>query len=170
MIGWSAGTATGTLLRGLHDTGVDLPITCGNGNMVYEQLAGYAGFLPTNLYFPGRRSLVMDPTAPPAVHAAQVEYFNALKAGGLRSSLLTTLAWDPAVLVIDGLKKLGTDATAAQLNDYIQHTKGWAGINGLYDYTDGNQRGVGIDGVVIDRWDSTKSDFVVVSKGGGSLK
>jgi branched-chain amino acid transport system substrate-binding protein len=170
MIGWSAGTATGTLLRGLHDTGVDLPITCGNGNMVYEQLAGYAGFLPTNLYFPGRRSLVMDPTAPPAVHAAQVEYFNALKAGGLRSSLLTTLAWDPAVLVIDGLKKLGTDATAAQLNDYIQHTKGWAGINGLYDYTDGNQRGVGIDGVVIDRYDPAKSDFVVVSKGGGSLK
>jgi branched-chain amino acid transport system substrate-binding protein len=112
----------------------------------------------------------MDTTAPPAVHAAQVEYFNALKAGGLRSTLLTTLAWDPAVLVIDGLKKLGTDATAAQLNDYIQHTKGWAGINGIYDYTDGNQRGVGIDGVVIDRYDPVKSEFVVVSKGGGALK
>ncbi|HEV8022405.1 MAG TPA: ABC transporter substrate-binding protein, partial [Candidatus Lustribacter sp.] len=116
MIGWSAGTATATLLRGLHDTGVDLPIACGNGNMVYEQLAGYAAFLPSNLYFPGRRSLVLDPTAPKAVHAAQVAYYDALKAGGLRSTLLTTLAWDPALLVIDGLKKLGTDATAEQLN------------------------------------------------------
>jgi len=170
MIGWSAGTATGTLLRGLHDTGVDLPIACGNGNMVYEQLAGYAAFLPTNLYFPGRRSLIMDATAPPAVHAAQVEYFNAFKAAGVRTSLLTTLAWDPALLIVDGLKKLGTAATAEQLNDYIQHTKGWAGINGTYDYTDGNQRGVGIDAVVIDRWDAAKGDFVAVSKGGGGTK
>ncbi|HEV8020012.1 MAG TPA: ABC transporter substrate-binding protein, partial [Candidatus Lustribacter sp.] len=170
MIGWSAGTATATLLRGLHDTGVDLPIACGNGNMVYEQLAGYAAFLPSNLYFPGRRSLVLDPTAPKAVHAAQVAYYDALKAGGLRSTLLTTLAWDPALLVIDGLKKLGTDATAEQLNDYIHHTKGWAGINGVYDYTDGSQRGIGIDGVVIDRYDPAKSDFVVVSKPGGGLK
>lgn len=170
MIGWSAGTATATLLRGLHDTGVDLPIACGNGNMVYEQLAGYAAFLPTNLYFPGRRSLVLDPTAPKAVHAAQVAYYDALKAGGLRSTLLTTLAWDPALLLIDGLKKLGTDATAEQLNDYIQHTKGWAGINGVYDYTDGSQRGIGIDGVVIDRYDPAKAEFVVVSKPGGGLK
>jgi branched-chain amino acid transport system substrate-binding protein len=170
MIGWSAGTATATLLRGLHDSGVDLPISCGNGNMVYEQLGSYSAFLPTNLYFPGRRSLILDPAAPRAVHAAELQYFNALKAGGLRSSLLTTLAWDPAMLIIDGFKKLGTDATAQQLNDFIQHTKGWAGINGLYDYTDGSQRGIGIDGVVIDRWDQAKGDFVAVSKPGGSLK
>lgn len=170
MIGWSAGTPTGTLLRGLHDAGVDLPIACGNGNMVYEQLAGYAAFLPTNLLFPGRRALVLDPAAPAAVHTAEVTYFNALKAGGLRSTLLTTLGWDPAMLVIDGFKKLGTDATAEQLNDYIQHTKGWAGINGVYDFTDGSQRGIGIDGVVIERWDSAKGDFVAVSKPGGGLK
>lgn len=170
MIGWSAGTATATLLRGLHDAGVDLPITCGNGNMVYEQLAGYAAFLPSNLFFPGRRSLVLDPSAPPAVHAAEVTYFNALKAGGVRPSLLTTLGWDPALLIIDGLKKLGPDATAAQLNDFIQHQKGWVGINGVYDYTDGSQRGIGIDGVVIDRWDAAKGDFVAVSKPGGGLK
>lgn len=170
MIGWSAGTATATLLRGLHDAGVDLPITCGNGNMVYEQLAGYAAFLPSNLFFPGRRSLVLDPSAPPAVHAAEVTYFNALKAGGVRPSLLTTLGWDPALLIIDGLKKLGPDATAAQLNDFIQHQKGWVGINGIYDYTDGSQRGIGIDGVVIDRWDAAKGDFVAVSKPGGGLK
>jgi branched-chain amino acid transport system substrate-binding protein len=170
MIGWSAGTATATLLRGLHDTGVDLPIACGNGNMVYEQLASYASFLPSNLYFPGRRSLVLDPAAPPAVHAAEVTYFDALKAGGVRSSLLTTLAWDPAMLLIDALKKVGPDATATQVNDYIQHTKGWVGINGVYNFTDGSQRGIGIDGVVIDRWDPAKGDFVVVSKGGGATK
>jgi branched-chain amino acid transport system substrate-binding protein len=167
MIGWSAGTATGTLLHGLHDTGVDIPVACGNGNMIPEQLAGYATFLPKNLLFPGRRSLVLDPAAPKALHAVQVTYFDAFKAAGVGTNLATTLDWDPAMLVIDAYKKLGTDATAAQINDYIQHTKGWVGINGTYDYTDGSQRGIGIDGVVIDRWDAAKGDFVVISKPGG---
>ncbi len=67
-------------------------------------------------------------------------------------------------------EKLGTDVTAEQLNNYIQHVNGWVGINGVYNYTDGSQRGIGIDGVVIDRWDPAKDDFVVLSKPGGGLK
>jgi branched-chain amino acid transport system substrate-binding protein len=170
MIGWSAGTATGTLLRGLHDAGIEIPVSCGNGNMIYAQLAQYASFLPKELYFPGRRSLVLDPTAPRAVHDAQVAYFNAFKAAGERPNIASTLAWDPALLVIDAFKKIGTDATAEQLNDYIQHLNGWAGINGVYDFRDGSQRGIGIDGVVVDRWDAAKDDFVPVSKPGGGVK
>jgi branched-chain amino acid transport system substrate-binding protein len=170
MIGWSAGTATATLLRGLHDTGVDIPVACGNGNMIYEQIAGYASFLPNNLLFPGRRSLVLDPATPPAVHKVEAAYFDAFKAANVRPNLASTLAWDPAMLVIDAYKKLGFDASAEQLNEYIQKTKGWIGINGSYDYTDGSQRGIGIDGVVIDRWDAAKGDFTVVSKAGGGVK
>jgi branched-chain amino acid transport system substrate-binding protein len=170
MIGWSAGTATGTLLHGLHDTGVDIPIACGNGNMIYEQLAGYASFLPKVLLFPGRRSLVLDPATPPAIHKVETTYFDAFKAAGVRPNLASTLAWDPAMLVLDGLRKIGFDATAEQLNDYIQKTNGWIGINGSYDYRDGSQRGIGIDAVVIDRWDAAKDDFVIVSKPGGGAK
>lgn len=170
MIGWSAGTATGTLLRGLHDTGVDIPVACGNGNMIYAQLAQYATFLPKDLLFPGRRSLILDPTAPKAVHDAQVAYFNAFKAAGERPNIASTLAWDPALMILDAFRKLGTNVTAEQLNDYIQHLNGWAGINGIYDYRDGSQRGIGIDGVVIDRWDAAKDDFVAVSKPGGGAK
>jgi branched-chain amino acid transport system substrate-binding protein len=169
MIGWSAGTPTGTLLRGLHDAGVDIPIACGNGNMIYAQLAQYAAFLPAQLYFPGRRSLVQDPNAPPAIKAAQTRYFDAFKTIGVKPNLANTLAWDPALLVIDGLKKLGPDASPAALNDFIQHQNGWVGINGVYNFTNGSQRGLGIDDVVIDRWDAGKSDFVAVSKGGGAI-
>jgi branched-chain amino acid transport system substrate-binding protein len=169
MIGWSAGTPTGTLLRGLHDAGVDIPIACGNGNMIYTQLAQYASFLPSQLYFPGRRSLVQDPNAPPAIKAAQARYFDAFKTIGVKPNLANTLAWDPALLVLDGLRKLGPDATAAALNDFIQHQNGWAGINGVYNFTNGSQRGLGIDDVIVDRWDPAKSDFVAVSKAGGLL-
>ena len=70
---------------------------------------------------------------------------------------------------IDGLKKLGPDASPAALNDFIQHQNGWVGINGVYNFTNGSQRGLGIDDVVFDRWDAGKSDFVAVSKGGGAI-
>jgi branched-chain amino acid transport system substrate-binding protein len=104
------------------------------------------------------------------VKAAESAYFDAFKAAGVKPNIAHTLAWDPALLVIDAIKKLGTDATAEQLNTYIQHLSGWTGINGVYDFRDGSQRGIGIDGVVIDRWDAAKEDFVPVSKPGGGLK
>ena len=170
MIGWTAGTPTGTLLRGLHDSGIEIPVSAGNGNQIHAQLAQYAAFLPKELYFPGRRSLVADPTAPRNVKAVSDVYFEAFKTAGVKPNIAHTLAWDPALLVIDAFKKLGTDATAEQLNDYIQHLSGWTGINGVYDFRDGSQRGIGIDGVVIDRYDAAKEEFVPVSKAGGGLK
>ena len=170
MIAWAAGTPTGTIFRGLHDAGLDIPTSAGNGNMIHAQLAQYATFLPKELYFPGRRSLVYDPSAPPRVRAASQAFFNAFKSIDAKSNIASTLAWDPAMLVIDGLKKLGPNATAAQLNDYIQNLDGWVGINGYYNFKTGNQRGLGIDAVIMDRWDPATGDFVAVSKGGGATK
>jgi branched-chain amino acid transport system substrate-binding protein len=170
MIAWAAGTPTGTILRGIHDVGLEIPTAIGNGNMIHAQLAQYASFLPKELYFPGRRALVFDPAAPGPVRTASKTFFDAFKSIDAKPSLPSTLSWDPAQLVIDGLRKLGPNATAAQLNDFIQHQNHWAGINGFYDFTTGNQRGLGIEAVVMDRWDPATSDFVVVSKGGGALK
>jgi branched-chain amino acid transport system substrate-binding protein len=170
MIAWAAGTPTGTILRGLHDVGLDIPTSAGNGNMIHAQLAQYATFLPKELYVPGRRSLVYDPSAPTPVRNASKAFFDAFKSIDAKPNLASTLSWDPALIVIDGLRKLGPNATAAQLNDYIQHLNGWAGINGYYNFTNGSQRGLGIDAVVMDRWDPATGDFVLVSKGGGALK
>jgi branched-chain amino acid transport system substrate-binding protein len=170
MIAWAAGTPTGTILRGIHDVGLEIPTAAGNGNMIQAQLAQYASFLPKELYFPGRRSLVYDPSAPAPVRNAAKAFFDAFKSIDAKPNLASTLSWDPALIVIDGLKKIGPNATAAQLNDYIQHLNGWAGINGYYNFTTGNQRGLGIDAVVMDRWDPAAGDFVLVSKGGGAIK
>jgi branched-chain amino acid transport system substrate-binding protein len=170
VIAWAAGTPTGTILRGMHDVGLDVPTLIGNGNMIHAQLAQYAAFLPKVLFFPGRASLVYDPDAPAPVRAAAKTYFDAFKSIDAKPNFATALSWDPAMIVIDGLKKIGPNGTAAQLNDFIQHQNHWAGINGFYDFTTGNQRGLGLEAVVMDRWDPATSDFVIVSKGGGALK
>jgi branched-chain amino acid transport system substrate-binding protein len=168
VIAWSSGTPTGTVLRGLHDTGIDVPVLSSNANMIPTQLAQYAGFAPRELYFPGRRALFFDTSAPRSVQAAQTVYFDAFKAAGETPNQGTTLGWDPAMIVVNAFRKLGTNATAAQLHDFIEHLSGWAGINGIYDFKAIPQRGIGIDAVIIERWDPAKSVFVPVSKGGGA--
>ena len=130
IIGWASGTSTGTLFRGLHDVGNDAPVLAGNGNMVVEQLAQYVSFIPRELYFDGRRGLVDDPAAPPGVRDAQRAFVAALKSVGVHPNFVHTLIWDPTLIVIDALRHVGPDASAAQVNAYIQSLTAWRGING----------------------------------------
>jgi branched-chain amino acid transport system substrate-binding protein len=161
VIGWAAGTATGTIFRGLHDAGIDVPVLAGNGNMIVAQLAQYAAFLPRELYFSGRRALVADPAAPRGVRDAQAAFQTAFKAAGIKPNFVHTLTWDPALVLIDALRKTGPDASAQQINEYVSRLRGWAGINGSYDFSAIPQRGIGLRDIVIDRWDPATSDFVL---------
>ena len=58
---------------------------------------------------------------------------------------------------------------AATCATFILGQRRWAGVNGIYDYSGGNQRGLGASQLVIDRWDAAKNAFVLVSKPGGGL-
>lgn len=73
----------------------------------------------------------------------------AFKPTGVRPDIGANQAWDAAYIVIDALRKVGPDATAAQL-------RGWNGINGSYDFAAHPQRGVGGEWIVLQRWDPVK--------------
>jgi len=74
------------------------------------------------------------------------------------------------MLVVQALRKLGTDATAKQLRDYIEPLHGVAGTNGLFDFRDGSQRGMGLASVVVVKWDSAKKNWSTVSDVGGKAR
>jgi len=169
VIAWTTGTPFGTALRGLHDVGYDGAVAGGNGNMVFAQLAQYASFLPKELYFPGRRA-VAEGTPPGPIHDAQTTYFNAFKTIKVRPDFANNIGWDPAMIVVDALGHLGPGATAQQCRDYILNLHSWVGINGVYDFRDGEQRGIGINSIVIDKWVPDQMRFIAMSKAGGSLK
>ena len=69
--------------------------------------------------------------------------------------------------MIDALKRYGTTASATQIRDYLAGVHGWTGVNGVYDFGRIPQRGVGIDWLVMVRWDKTNNALVAVSKPGG---
>lgn len=169
LIAWTVGTPTGTLLRGIRDAGLDVPVTESNGNMIYAQMAQFAGILPRELIFPSYRAMTEGDTADRRVAAAQAAFFRALRAAGIRPDIGNVLSWDGAMIVIDALRQVGPDATAASVRDFILGQRRWAGVNGIYDYSGGDQRGLGASQLVIDRWDAAKNSFVLVSKPGGGL-
>jgi branched-chain amino acid transport system substrate-binding protein len=95
--------------------------------------------------------------------AAQERFASVFKAAGAVPDVASALAWDPAMVVIDALRKLGPDVTAAQLRDHIAQLKGFAGIDGIYDFTRETQRGLNLDNAVVTLWDPAKKNWIPVS-------
>jgi len=170
LLTWTVGPAFGTELHGISDAGLDIPIFGSNGDMVVEQLTQYKSFVPKELLFSAVLAFAQAGLGAGPVKDAQKVYFDAFKAAGLTPNFPNTLAWDPAMIVLDAFRHLGDNATAAQIRDFINGLHGFAGINGIYDFRAGDQHGVGENGVVIVRYNSSSDTFTAVSKRSGHLK
>jgi branched-chain amino acid transport system substrate-binding protein len=164
----TAGTGFGTMLRGAKDVGLDMPIVGGSGTMVRAQLAQYKDFIPKDLLFVGTRAVAEGGVR----RGPQVAYFAAYKAAAKQPDLPGSLAWDPALMVIEAMRKVGPDASADRVRDYLEGLKGWSGIHGTYDFTDRAlpQRGLGEGVCIVVRYDPQKEDFVYVSAPGGAAR
>jgi branched-chain amino acid transport system substrate-binding protein len=166
-IAWSTGAPVATVFRGIQQAGLDIPVGTTDGNMTYAQMNQFAAFLPKRLYIPASQWVALEnPTIKldPAVQKAQQAYYKVFKDAGLQPEVSSELAWEPAMIVIDALRKLGTKANATQIRDYIAHLKGFAGVNGIYDFTKTAQRGLDIDNAVVTSWNPQSKLWEPVSK------
>lgn len=167
LITWTVGTPFGTLLRGIHDAGLTIPVGASTGDLNTTFLRQFTAFISTDLYFPGTRVLTRNGVPPGPLRDAQNRYFDALTAAGYVPDATHAIPWDPVMIVVDALRHVGTNATATQVRDYIDGMAGWVGVEEVYDFHDQEQRGVTVNGVVVDKWDPDKKMFVAVSKPGG---
>ena len=164
----TSGTPFGTILHGLRDTGATFPVASSFANLSYAEMGQFKTYLPRELLFGGVRAISPSQSAAGPVRDAQKIYATSLAAMGLRPDAGTDLGWDPTMVMIDALRSLGTGATAEQVRDHIDGLHGWVGINGVYDFGDAEQRGISVNGFVVDRWDPQRATFVAVSKPGGA--
>ena len=167
VIVWATGTPFGTILRNMRDTGFEIPVITSSGNMSLTQMKQYAPFAPKDVYFPGV-GFQANLSATAGGKAAQTKFFDALKKSNMESDYLTGVAWDPAMIIIDAVRQLGTKATSDQIRRFILEQRSYPGISGIYDFKNGEQRGLSTKDVVIFRWDGQRSTWNAVSALGGT--
>ena len=166
---WTTGTPFGTILRALRDAGLDIPVVTTNGNMTDAQMTQYGDMVPDQMYFPGVAAVVPDAVKDKAVRDAVLAYRNALSAHGYKPEYIPVTGYDPGLLVVSAFRKLGTNANAEQIRQYLANLRGFPGATGRYDFKAVPQRGLGQDAVIMVRWDKAKMAPVAVSAFGGGL-
>jgi branched-chain amino acid transport system substrate-binding protein len=170
IITFATGTPLGTLLHGYHDVGLQQPISASGGNMIYAQMEQYKQYAPENLVFAATGGIAPNDQLHGPVRDAQMQYFDNFKAAGIRPDFASSLAWDPSMILVAALRALGPDASADQIHAWISHLHNYVGVDGMYDFRDNSQRGLGQNAMVIYRWDPANANFVVVSKPAGHVK
>jgi branched-chain amino acid transport system substrate-binding protein len=168
IFGMTVGTATGTLLRSLRDAGLEnVPLMSNLGNIINTALAQYASFMPDAFYSTAPRFYAHDVSGKGPVRDAQNAFYKAFNAAGIDPDVGHGFPWDPTVIVISGLRKLGTKTDAKSLLAYMESVHDFAGINGIADYRGGDQRGQGLTALVIVKWNPAKKHVFTVSQPGG---
>lgn len=168
VICYSTGAPFGTVLHGYTDVGLTIPLLAQPAALSYAAMNEFAQYLPKDLLITG---LVGDaPAVAPRgpVLDATMAYVNASKAAGIQPDHVNALTWDPVMIVVSALRKVGANATGPQLYDYISHLHGWYGMYGEYDFRTGPS-GLTPNSIVMVRWDAEKRAFDAVTRPGGAL-
>jgi branched-chain amino acid transport system substrate-binding protein len=169
LLAWVTLTPLATVLRGFSEAGLEIPVATVNANASAVQLKSYAGFMPKTLLIAAMLNQVPDQLPNGPVRRKVDEFYDAYKSTlGFAPEGSANLAWDATLIVIDALRKYGTNASASRIRDFIGGLHGWVGINGVYDFRDGSQRGLGPQNVLVMRWDPARGGFLAVSKPGGA--
>lgn len=166
----SAGTATGNVLHAIRDVGLQVPVATGSGNASYAQMVQYEKFLPSRLYFFtfwSILSLLPNDVPDRQVRAALQTYATALEAAGIHPDAQQSSAWDPALIMVSALRKLGTNVTPAQVRDYVATVHGFVGANGRYDFTTLPLRGSDDSQSIVALWDGQNHRWLAASRAGG---
>lgn len=167
---WVTGTPNGTALRGLHDAGLDVPVFQSDANQLYAQMAQYGPIMPKQYYIFADMWSAYDDLRNGPLKRNIGTFYDSLKAAGLRPDLGAANLWDPVSIVISALRKLGPNATAQEIRDYILGLHDYVGVNGIYDFSQGNQRGITMRDMVVARWSPAAGTWLAVSGPGGVPK
>ena len=170
---WSTGTPVSSVFKGLQQLGMSqVPVMTTNGNASYAAMQKLSSILPQQLFFPGG-AFQFDLSQLNGSQRQVVGSFdNAMKGQGSPvPDEGNALAWDPGLILVSALRKLGPDASAKDIKQYLAKLTSFTGIIGKYDFVTPSvapdNRGIGTDSVLISRWDPSRKRWLGVSGPGG---
>lgn len=165
---WTSGTPLGTFLRSWQQTGLDLPVGTSPSNMTRLQMTQYKSILPHQFYFTGA-PFPVGIGANLAVRALVDEYYATMKRANMATDYQTGLSWDPLAIIVDALRHVGPAATATQIRDYIDSLRGFAALDGVFDFGQVPQRGIDQTNLIVMQWDAQRDTWTGATRVGGGL-
>jgi branched-chain amino acid transport system substrate-binding protein len=169
LLAWTAGTAFVTVVRAYSDSGMEIPIGTSTGNMVYPEMKQLASYNDRHFYFAGFRFFEEDTLRSGPLKDGVLKFYRAIADNNVQhADAMAGTSWDAAAIIVSALRKLGPDATATQIRDYMLGLSGYVGINGVYNFSDGMQRGLNVSAATIMHWDRTTEKWIPVSLPGGA--
>jgi len=164
------GTAFGTALHGLSDVGVDVPVYTSAANFSPVLLERLKSFLPKELTCSGASFFNRDRPASDPQKKPIDDFYASLAMDGITQPTVShAFAWDPALIVVNALRSLGTNATATQIHDAIEKLRKFPGVGGIYDFSSGNNHGAGESGLLVLKNDPAQpGKIIIASKQGGA--
>ena len=130
-IAWSTGAPIATVFKAVLQAGLTSPSAPPTGTRPTRRWNNTRIFLPKELYIPTSVFLPHEGMfkLDPKVEEQQKKFHAAFKAANLKPDNMSALAWDPADIVVEALRKLGTKATASQIRDYVNSQTSLAGVS-----------------------------------------
>lgn len=115
IVAGSSGTGFGTILRGMRDAGLDVPVASSGANLSYKLMEGFASVMPREVDVMGFPAYARDAVNVPAVRRAVDQMTEAMRLqnNNLKPEIGGVIAWDAAFVMVDALRKKGVNATAA---------------------------------------------------------
>ena len=168
VICWTSGTPLGTFLRSFKQSGLEIPVGTSPSNMTRAQMTQYASILPQEIYFSGA-PFPVGLGANLVVRALVDDYTNLIKRAKIDADYQTGLAWDPLSIVVDALRRVGPNATAQQVRDYIGTLRGFAALDGIFDFVNVPQRGIDQSNLIVMKWEPKNDGWIGVTRVGGGL-
>jgi branched-chain amino acid transport system substrate-binding protein len=164
----ATGNAFATVLRSMHDSGLDVPVITSAVNMNEDQLKQYEPFLPKEVVFNSTLFYARPQDRKGPVRAAVDEFYNGYKLAGVVPSPEAT-SWDPAKIVVAALRALGPSATSKQIHSWIEDLHDFPGALGMYNFRLGDQHGLDDKSLYIVRYDpnAASGDTQLMSDAGG---
>jgi branched-chain amino acid transport system substrate-binding protein len=164
----TSGTTFQTVIRGLAEIGLEIPVITTTANANAPQLKQLGALLPRELYFNGGPYQLGDSLKDPELRRQAKMFADAFKGIGAEPSALNALSWDPLLFVMAAYRQFGATMTADQLKTFTLGQRHFPGLNGFYNFGNGDQHGLDSNSVVIVGWNREKGDFFPASQLGGA--
>lgn len=169
IIAYTSGTTFGTVLHGLSDVGMNVPVITSQGNLSYAFLEQYKSVLPKELLFvSGPLPSEGEPVPNGPFKSAQLAYLAAFRGTDVKPDFSEAVAWDAGTIIVAALRTLGPHATAEQVRRYVRGLHNFPGVQGMYDFRNGD--GHGAPDLSMLQWDPAKNAWFIASGVGAAAK